>query len=227
MKKLKAFDVIGPVLIGPSSSHTAGACAIALAGRKIVGKEFSQVDFHLHGSFKATYRGHGTDMALVAGICGIGPQDERMRNAFTIAAEAGIEYRFLPADLGEVHPNTVRMDFTLEGGELISVTGSSVGGGSIEIIAINDIEISFDNSFPTLILQYHEQRGIISYVSTILSGRGYNIESMETKKEEDLVTLVVETTEALADDVVEEILGSEAFIFGKYIDLIKGEEIHD
>lgn len=225
MKKYKAFDVVGPVMVGPSSSHTAGACRIGNAALAIAGgKAFAKVDFNLHGSFASTYMGHGTDMALVGGICGIGPGEEKLRDSFAIAKEKGIEYTFIPMDLGDVHPNTVEIVFHYEDGESLSVTGSSIGGGNMVIVRINEIPVYFNNEFPTLILQYQEQSGIISYVSTILASNDYNIETIITKKEEDTVTLVVETTESVEKDLLQGILKSKKFTFAKYIDVLEGEE---
>lgn len=225
MKKYKAFDVVGPVMVGPSSSHTAGACRIGNSALAISGgKAFSKVDFNLHGSFASTYMGHGTDMALVGGVCGIGPGDERLRDSFAIAREKGIEYRFIETDLGDVHPNTVEIVFYYDDGESLSVTGSSIGGGNIAIVGINEIPVYFNNEYPTLIVQYKEQPGIISYISTVLASNDYNIETIVTQKDEDLVTLIVETTESVDHDLLQGVLKSKKFTFAKYIDILEGEE---
>lgn len=218
MKKYKAFDVVGPIMVGPSSSHTAGACKIGNSALAIAGeKSFHKIDFKLHGSFASTYMGHGTDMALVAGVCGISPDDEDLRDSFEIAKQRGIEYNFITTDLGDVHPNTVEIVFYYDDGEILSVTGSSIGGGNIAIVRINEIEVYFDNEYPTLILQYPEQASVISYVSTVLASNDYNIETIVTKKEEDTVTLIIETTETVEDEILLGILHNKKFSFAKYI----------
>lgn len=217
MKKYKTFDILGPIMVGPSSSHTAGACKIANAAIRIGGKDFTSVDFLLHGSFATTYKGHGTDKALLAGVMGFLPNDKRIADAFTIAKERNINYTLKTTDLGDVHPNTVKIILHYKGEDSIEITGSSVGGGNIVIVKINQIPLYFKNEFPTLIFQYHEQKGIISYVSTILTNGEYNIESINTKKENDLVTLVIETERDIENNILELLIDNERFIFSKYI----------
>lgn len=220
MKKYKAFNVIGPVMVGPSSSHTAGACKIGNAALAITeGEPFHDVVFRLHGSFASTYRGHGTDLALVAGILGIPLDDGRLGRSFEIAKERDVKFRFESADLGdERHPNTVEIVFYYDNGDTLSVTGSSIGGGNILIVAINDIEVAFKNEFPTLILQYKEQKGVIALVSKVLTENGYNIETMVTDKNDETVTLVTEITESVEGAVIEEILNDPRFEFAKYVE---------
>ena len=223
MKRYKAFDVIGPVMVGPSSSHTAGACKIGNAALAISeGDPFHKVVFRLHGSFASTYRGHGTDLALVAGVLGILPDDDRLSKSFEIAKERGIEFSFQEADLGEErHPNTVEIVFYYDNGGHLSVTGSSIGGGNILIVAINDIEVAFKNQYPTLILQYQEQKGVIALVSSILTDNDYNIETMVTNKIDETVTLVTEITHSVDPAILEPILKDPRFEFAKYVDIIK------
>lgn len=225
MEKYGVFEVVGPVMVGPSSSHTAGACRIAGAALNMTeGRTFDQVLFRLHGSFASTYRGHGTDLALVGGVASLGPADEGLLDAFKIAREAGISWSFDQADLGDVHPNTVEVIFYFLDGGRLSVTGSSTGGGNIRIIRINDIQVDFKNEFPTIIMQYEEQAGVIAYVSSLLMTGDYNIESIITRKEGDLVTLIVETTESLERDLVAKIFSKPGFSFSKYIERLKEDE---
>ncbi|MDO5036722.1 MAG: L-serine ammonia-lyase, iron-sulfur-dependent subunit beta [Tissierellia bacterium] len=225
MNKYNVFDIVGPIMVGPSSSHTAGACRIAGAALNITeGKAFDRVLFRLHGSFASTYRGHGTDMALVGGINGLGPSDPDLLHAFEISKKRGISWSFEKADLGEVHPNSVEIVFYFKDGERLSVMGSSIGGGNIVIIAINNIQVEFKNEFPALIVQYYDQPGIIAFVSSQLMTRSYNIESIITHKEENLVTLLVETTERVDQEALDRIFSNDEFIFTKYIDLVKEED---
>lgn len=217
MPNLSVFDIVGPVMIGPSSSHTAGANRIANVARKIAGKGFVKVDFHLHGSFAKTYKGHGTDKALVGGILGFSPDDERLKNSFELAKEAGISYNFIEDDLGDVHPNTVKIVMTYPDGKSFDVQGSSIGGGNIQINNIlgNDVEYSGKN--PTIIATYTEQKGIISYISAILYDAEYNIFGIKTMKDGNKVMLIVELDEGLRKDVFEEIKSGKDFIFIKYL----------
>ena len=222
MKRYKAFDVVGPIMVGPSSSHTAGACKIGNAALAISGgSPFHKVRFNLHGSFASTYRGHGTDMALVGGVLGIMPDDEELRDSFKIAEEKGLQYEFVETDLGDRHPNSVEIIFFYDNGGHLFVTGSSIGGGNILIVAINDIEVAFKNQYPTLILQYQEQKGVIALVSSILTNNDYNIETMVTDKIDETVTLVTEITHSVDSAILEPILKDPRFEFAKYVDIIE------
>lgn len=213
----KVFDIIGPIMIGPSSSHTAGACRIAKTARDISDPGFTEVEFQLHGSFAETYKGHGTDKALLAGALGFDTDDKRIRDSFKIADEKGLKYNFTRKDLGKVHPNTAKVIFKYPDGHTTDVVGSSIGGGNIVIIEIDEIPLSYTGDFPTLILKYNEQKGVISYISSLLSDNGYNIENMRTIKKDDEVTLITETTELVEDDIIDEILENDRFTFAKYI----------
>lgn len=217
MKDYKVFDIIGPIMIGPSSSHTAGACRIAKTARNISDPGFDQVEFLLHGSFAATYKGHGTDKALLAGALGFDTDDERIRDSFEIADKEGLKYCFIRRDLGKVHPNSVKIIFRYPDGKKSVVVGSSIGGGNIEIIEFDDVPITYNDQFPTLILKYSEQKGIIHYVSGLLSDNGYNIENMKTVKKDDTVTLITEITEDVDEKIVDEIVNNNKFTFAKYI----------
>lgn len=211
------FDVMGPIMIGPSSSHTAGAVRIGRLAKKISGKDFISVVFHLHGSFADTYLGHGTDKALVAGVLGMMPDDERIRNSFDIAKKNNIDFEFVRSDLGDVHPNSVKIETRYKDGRVSFVTGSSIGGGNIKIIDVDGIRVDFTNEFPTFILKYSEQKGIISFVSTLLAENGHNIEKMITNKSDGVVTLLVELSEEIEDDIKDKILHDYRFILTKYI----------
>ncbi len=217
MKDYKVFDIIGPVMIGPSSSHTAGACRIARTAKNISDPGFNEVEFLLHGSFAATYKGHGTDKALLGGALGFDTDDTRIRDSFEIAKKEGLKYSFVRADLGKVHPNSVKVIFKYPNGKTSEVLGSSIGGGNIEIVELDGIPITFTDAFPTLILKYKEQKGIIHFVSGKFSENGYNIESMKTIKKDDIVTLITEITEDVDEKIVDEIVNSDKFTFAKYI----------
>lgn len=217
MPNLSVFDIVGPIMIGPSSSHTAGANRISNVARNIAGEGFNRVDFYLHGSFAKTLKGHGTDKALVGGILGYGPEDERLKNSFELAKEHGVEFEFHSEDLGNVHPNTVKIIMTYPDGSSFDVQGSSIGGGNIKINKIygNDVEYSGKN--PTLIATYKEQKGMIAFISSILYDEGYNIFNMKTIKDSDKVMLVTELDQGLRKDVYDEIKNGKDFTFIKYL----------
>lgn len=219
--EFSAFEVLGPVMVGPSSSHTAGACRIAKVARCICGDDFKSVDFYLHGSFAYTYKGHGTDKALVGGILGMEPDDADLERSFEIAEEKGVNYTINTIDLGEkYHPNSVKIVFHYEDREEY-IIGSSIGGGAITIVNINGIDIEFRGLFPTILLQYEEQSGVIAYVSSILSGNNYSIESINTVKNPltNMVTLTVEIDKKLSDYVKAAILGADRFLTAKYVEV--------
>lgn len=220
MAEYGAFDVLGPIMIGPSSSHTAGACRIANTAAKICGKNFESVEFLLHGSFAHTYKGHGTDKALVGGIMGYETDDERIKTSFEIAESEGIKFSFKTTDLGEkYHPNTVKVLFHYKDQPDEYVIGTSIGGGAIVIVDINEMEIEFRGEHPTILLQYDEQQGVIAYVSSLLAGNSYNIESINTQKDKlkNLVTLTIEIDRELSDDLKNAVLKAERFNATKYV----------
>lgn len=217
MPNLSVFDIVGPIMIGPSSSHTAGANKIANIARNIAGEGFVKVDFLLHGSFAKTYKGHGTDKALVGGILGFGPEDERLKNSFELAKEKGIEFNLIEEDLGDVHPNTVKIIMTYPDGSKFDVQGSSIGGGNIKINQIYGNSVEYSGKNPTLIATYGEQKGMIAFISSVLYDEGYNIFNMKTIKDGEKVMLVTELDQGLRKDVYETIKNGKEFIFIKYV----------
>lgn len=222
MTDYSAFEVMGPIMVGPSSSHTAGACKIANVAVDIVSEGFNKVEFQLHGSFAHTYKGHGTDRALVGGILGFEPDDNRIKTSFEIAEESGLNYIFTTINLGEnYHPNSVKIIFSYPDRDEEYVIGSSIGGGAMKIVNINGIAIEFRGEYSTILLEYPEQRGVISYVSSLLTGNDYNIESLNTKKNKltNVVTLTVEIDKPLTDSLKSAILGAERFITAKYVEV--------
>lgn len=214
---LSIFDIVGPIMVGPSSSHTAGANRIAGFARKIGGDGFIRVDFFLHGSFEKTYKGHGTDKALLGGVLGFSPDDERLKESFKYADEKNIEYSFIPMDLGDVHPNTVKVVLTYKD-HRSTVVGSSIGGGNIKIISINGNEVEYYGKNPTIIMSYKEQKGMIAFISNILYDEGYNIHTMQTINEDEDIMLVVELDEKLTKDMEDRMRNGKEYTFFKYLD---------
>lgn len=140
-------DIIGPVMIGPSSSHTAGAVRIGLAGRRLLGEEIAEAEILLHGSFLATGKGHGTDLAIIAGLLGFAVEDERIRAAYSYAQKAGLRYTIAGIDLGEkVHPNTVKLLLTGKSGKSLELVASSIGGGRVQIVEKDRKSVSLDEA---------------------------------------------------------------------------------
>lgn len=222
MKEYSPFEILGPIMVGPSSSHTAGACKIARLAAKICPDDYESVEFYLHGSFAFTYKGHGTDRALLGGIMGFKTYDSSIRNAYEIADERGIKYSFIPMNLGEnYHPNTVKIKFNYKDRDSEYVIGSSIGGGNMKIVDINGIQVDYDGKFPTLLFQYPEQKGVIADVSTILAKESYNIESINTSKNEltNIVTLTVELDEGASESVLNKLLNNSRYITSKYVEV--------
>lgn len=218
MKSYSAFDIMGPIMIGPSSSHTAGAARLAKLAAKIAEDNVKEVRFLLHGSFSKTYRGHGTDRALVAGILGMDPWDYRLKDSFDIAKERGLEFSFEEVDLGDVHPNTVKFVMKDFRGSETTVTGSSIGGGNIVIFELDGQSIQFTGQYPTLIITHLDVPGMIYMVSNLLFNQNINIASMNVyrKSKGSEASTVVETDGAVNNDVIEKI---------KEIDNIKNVEV--
>ena len=174
---MSLLDVIGPVMVGPSSSHTAGACRLALLARHALGAVPTRARFALHGSFAKTARGHGTDLALVAGTLGAFPDDPMIPRAFDAAGERGLDHEFASADLGDVHPNTVRI--VLEGGEArVALTGSSLGGGLVKVFELDGFRIDFSGSHPTLLLRHLDTPGVIARVARVIADDDVNIATL-------------------------------------------------
>lgn len=183
MRNISAFDVLGPIMIGPSSSHTAGAVKIGRAARKFAKGNIATVRFYLHGSFAKTHKGHGTDKALLGGLLGMDPFDERLKDSFALAEAAGIDFAFIEDDLGDVHPNTVRIDIERNDGGKVSLQGSSIGGGAIQIFKLNGVDFNFTGDLPTIIILYQDTKGMISKLSALLAQRGLNIAFMSVFRE--------------------------------------------
>ncbi|WP_277251387.1 L-serine ammonia-lyase, iron-sulfur-dependent subunit beta [Peptoniphilus vaginalis] len=222
MKEYSSFEILGPIMVGPSSSHTAGACKIAGLAAKICPADYESIEFYLHGSFAFTYKGHGTDRALLGGIMGFKTYDSSIRDAYKIADERGIKYSFIPTNLGEnYHPNTVKIKFNYKDRDSEYVIGSSIGGGNMKIVDINGIEVDYDGKFPTLLFQYPEQKGVIADVSTILADESYNIESINTIKDEltNIVTLTIELDEGANKSLLDKLLNNSRYITSKYVEV--------
>lgn len=203
--KESVFDILGPVMIGPSSSHTAGAARIARLASSLAGG-FNKARCVLHGSFAATGKGHGTDIAITAGLLGINESDERLKFSFRLAAEAGREITFETADLGDVHENTVRIFFDTPYGTH-TVTGSSIGGGSIILTEYDGFNISLNGEYPALVTTHYDKRGVIAEVSGILARYGVNIGAMEVSRQQrgELASMTIQCDGNVPQEAVDDI----------------------
>ncbi len=220
MKNYSSFDILGPIMIGPSSSHTAGAARLGKIAREIAGPGFYESEFILHGSFAMTYKGHGTDKALVAGVLGMDPDDENIINSFNLAEEENLKIVFSATDLGYEHPNTVKILLKYTDREDFYIIGSSIGGGNIVVTNINGDEIEFTGDKPTILLKYTDKRGVISLVSSILSKNELNIASMKVTRDGAIATMVCEIDTPPCEKAISEISNLKEISYIKFINPI-------
>lgn len=194
VKTLSIRDVIGPIMIGPSSSHTAGALRIALMTRQMLNARPKTVEFRLYGSFSHTYQGHGTDKALVAGMLGLAPDDERIRDSFCLAHEQGLNFRFTPLPEVEVkHPNTVEILVEDEQGSHLCVRGESIGGGAAVISALNGVEVHLTGEHHSIVTEQRDVQGVLAHITARLNAANLNIASVRlfrTKKDKPPIPLL-------------------------------------
>ena len=202
---MNIFDIIGPVMVGPSSSHTAGAARIGMVARKLLGEEPVKAEILLHGSFLATGSGHGTDRALVAGLLGFEVDDSRIPQSFAIARERGLDFAFGAADLGEeAHPNSAELHLTGESGKELTVVGASVGGGRIRIVSLDGQEANFSGESPALIVHHTDRPGRVAEVSTMLEMSHVNVAAMQLYRTSrgGHAVMVLECDEEIPQEVV-------------------------
>ena len=176
-RKVSILDVMGPVMVGPSSSHTAGTARLGRVARELLDEDPVSVRFFLHPPLAATYRGHGSDFALVGGSIGLHVDEPRIPEAIRIAEQMGVEIQFSDEDLGEVHPNTVRIEIKGPRREA-EIIGSSIGGGVIEVFRLNGFQTRFKGDSPTLLLFYRDRPGMISEVTKVIAEESINIASL-------------------------------------------------
>ena len=208
MNFLSIFDVIGPNMIGPSSSHTAGAVSIALMARNLFSEEIKSVRFTLYGSFSKTYQGHGTDRALLGGILGFSTDDERIRDAFDHAKKLGLTYEYIIDELTVTnHPNTADIELTGVTGRKMTIRGESIGGGKMKIVRIDHIDVEFTGEYSTLIVHQMDKPGVVAHITQALSEHNVNIAFMRLFREEKgaAAYTVVESDEKIPVAVLDQI----------------------
>ena len=209
MSFISVFDVLGPNMIGPSSSHTAGACAIAYLAQKMKSGVLQEVEFTLYGSFAKTCRGHGTDRALLGGIMGFATDDVRIRDSFEIAEERGITFRFIPDEKEtDIHPNTVDIRMVNDSGAVMTVRGESLGGGKVKIVRINQVQVDFTGEYNAVIIIQKDRPGVAAHITRILSDRNVNIAFMRLFRESggEKAYTIVESDNRLPEDITEKLL---------------------
>ena len=199
-------------MIGPSSSHTAGASSIAYLAWKMAGGNIKHVDFTLYGSFAETYRGHGTDKALLGGILGFKTDDTRIRDSFKIAEEQGVDFQFTTNETEtDLHPNTVDIHIIMDDGKTLDVRGESIGGGKCRIVRIDNVPVHFTGEYSAAIIVQKDMPGVIKHIASALSDRDINIAFMRLFREgkHERAYTIVETDSALPEELKEAIKENE------------------
>ena len=181
---MQLFDIIGPIMIGPSSSHTAGAARIGRVTRMLLGEDVQEAQIRFHGSFATTWAGHGADRAVIGGLLGFRVDDERLRNSRELADKQGMRYTITETQLRDAHPNTVIIDALGVHGARVQVQAASVGGGSILVQYLNGMEVGFSGERTTLIIQHRDTPGVIAQVSQMLAWAHMNIATMRVFRED-------------------------------------------
>lgn len=182
-RKIPILDIMGPVMVGPSSSHTAGTARLGRVAYEILGEPPKFLHFFLHPPLEKTYRGHGSDFALVGGAMGFSVNDARIPEAIRIAEQSGVDVEFLEEDLGDVHPNTVRI--VAKGAtRSVEIAGSSIGAAAIEVFRINGFSARFKGDSPTLLLFYRDRPAMIHQVTEIIAEEGINIAALSCSRKQ-------------------------------------------
>ncbi|MFD2628345.1 L-serine ammonia-lyase, iron-sulfur-dependent subunit beta [Oceanobacillus kapialis] len=206
MKYNSVFDIIGPVMIGPSSSHTAGAARIGKAARNLFGHEPTWAKIHLYESFAKTYKGHGTDFALVGGLLGYEADDKRISKSLETAKERNIEIEFIEDSAAVDHPNTARLIIGNESGSL-ELVGISIGGGKVEITELNGFDLRLSGNHPAILIMHNDRFGAIASVTKILAKHEINIGHMEVNRKDvgKEALMVIEVDQNVEDDILKEL----------------------
>lgn len=200
---MRLFDVLGPVMTGPSSSHTAGAARIGWMARKLLDDTPVHAEIGLHGSFALTGHGHGTDKALIAGVLGMYPDDPRIPDSFSVASESSLTFSFSAVNIRGAHPNTCRIKLTGAAGRKLDITAESVGGGRIRVRSIDGISVNFTGEQNTLIVHNQDTPGHVSAVASALSHRQVNIANMQLFRsaEGGYAVMVIECDQRIPQDI--------------------------
>ncbi|WP_053219706.1 L-serine ammonia-lyase, iron-sulfur-dependent subunit beta [Virgibacillus senegalensis] len=206
MKYKSVFDIIGPVMVGPSSSHTAGAARIGRAARNLFGREPSWAEIHLYGSFAKTYKGHGTDVAIVGGLLDYDTDDQRIGKSIETAEKKGMKVSFHEDEAATEHPNTARIKIGDGDGDL-ELVGISIGGGKVEITELNGFELHLSGNHPAILVMHNDRHGAIASVTQILAKHEINIGRMEVSRKDigKEALMVIEVDQNVEDEVMREL----------------------
>ncbi len=198
MKYRSVFEIIGPIMIGPSSSHTAGAVRIGQLARQIFGQVPQKIDIHFYGSFAETYQGHATDVAVIGGILALATDDPRIRDSIAIARNQGIDVRFFCEEAVPVHPNTLKIKLSFQQ-DTIELTGVSIGGGAVEISELNGFPLKLSGENPAMLILHKDAYGAVASVANVLTKHRINISHMEVSRIEkgQNALMVIETDQAI------------------------------
>lgn len=199
---MNVFDIIGPIMVGPSSSHTAGAVRIGRVARMILGEDVKEAYIGLHGSFSKTAVGHGTDRAILGGLMGFDVDDARIRESLQIASQSGLKYKMENVNLKNVHPNTAKIEIIGISGKKAYIVGSSVGGGNIAITQVNGVDVSIGGDYYTLVIAHTDMPGVISSVTNLLACFNINIAFMRVYRSEKrgAAIMVIEADEEILEE---------------------------
>ena len=206
---MNLFDILGPVMVGPSSSHTAGAVRIGRMARALLGQEPVRAQLLLHGSFASTGEGHGTHQALVAGLLGLAPDDSRVPDSFALARERGLDFTFGTCALRDVHPNSALLRLEGREGGRIEVGASSPGGGRIRVFQVDGLHTSFSGELPTLVVHNTDQPGCVSQVTGVLARCGLNVATLQLNRggRGGSAVMVIECDQPIPTQAAREIRG--------------------
>ena len=218
---MNIFDIMGPIMVGPSSSHTAGAVRIGRVARHLLAAQPVKVDILLHGSFAATGTGHGTDRALVAGLLDLPPDHPDIPNSFRLAQQAGMGVNIQHAELRGAHPNTAVLRMTHPSGRVLEVNASSLGGGRIRVNSIDGMDATFSGQCPTLIIRNEDRPGIVSEVTSLLSAHDCNIAAMQLYRDRrgGLAVMVIECDTPVPQAVRSVLIYLKGIVRCTYLDM--------
>lgn len=214
------FDILGPVMVGPSSSHTAGAVRIGLIARQLFGRQPERAEVYLHGSFAATGKGHGTDRALIAGLLGMMPDDMRIPESFEIAKDMGMDFVMKNKDIKGAHPNTAQIVMEAEGVPQMKIQAHSIGGGRICVCKLDGIDVNFSGESCTLIIRNVDEPGRIMEVAAALSKAEINVATMQVFRDKrgGTAVMVVETDQVIPRSAIDELESKPGIIRVKFLD---------
>lgn len=206
MKFRSVFEIIGPVMIGPSSSHTAGAARIGRVARTLFGRQPEWARIHLYGSFAETYKGHGTDVAIIGGLLDYDTFDERIKTAFMDANQLGMTFEFVPEEEEAIHPNTARLVIGDSQGTM-ELVGISIGGGTMEVVELNGFPLRLSGHYPALLVVHDDRSGVIASVSNVIAMQGMNIAHMEVGRKEkgEMALMVIEVDQIIDATLLHEL----------------------